>query len=191
MAESTVPTNPADPGVLGLFGFAFATFLGNSAVLGVDNSTALMVGTAIMLGGCAQLIAGLLSYASRNLFGLTAFGAFGLFWITSGLDTLLHASGLAAPGLRENFWYLALWAVFVFALLGASFAASWMLTITLVFVDLLLILLAAGTATGSSALIAAGQWCGLISAVLALYMGTGSLWNLTYGRTILPQGDRH
>ena len=183
--------NPASPGILGLFGFAFATFLANLGNLGLIQTSDLTVGTAIFLGGVAQVLAGILSYTSRDLFGLTTYTAFGLFWTNSGVETLLLTTGkIQAAGATANFWYLLLWTVVIFALLGASLKTTWALISALVFADLLLAGLAFGTLTGSAMLIKFGAVCGLISAVLALYMAIGNLWNLTYGRTILPQGER-
>ena len=39
------------------------------------------MGWAIFLGGCAQLIAGLIDLRKNNAFGGTAFIAYGLFWL--------------------------------------------------------------------------------------------------------------
>lgn len=189
--SGTSNNNPASPAILGLFGFAFATFLANLGNLGFIHTSSLTVGTAIFLGGIMQVLAGILSYPSRDLFGLTTFAAFGFFWINSGVETLLLATGkMQAPGVTANFWYLLLWTIFIFALLGASLKTTWALISALVFADLLLAGLAFGTLADSVTLTKIGAACGLISAVLAVYMGAGNLWNLTYGRTILPQGER-
>ena len=42
---------PINPDVLGLWAFAFATFLGNVSSLGVWGDTSMMIGTALVLGG--------------------------------------------------------------------------------------------------------------------------------------------
>ena len=39
------------------------------------------MGWAIFLGGCAQLIAGLIDLRKNHAFGGTAFIAYGLFWL--------------------------------------------------------------------------------------------------------------
>jgi uncharacterized protein len=63
------------------------------------------------------------------------------------------------------------------------------LTVILVFVTLLELLLALGSFTGVMFITRAGAACGCIAAVLGLYLATAGLWNLTFGRTVLPVGE--
>ena len=71
----------ADPSALGLFGLAIVTLVACSQKLGITDGTAAVMGWAIFLGGCAQLIAGLIDLRKNNAFGGTAFIAYGLFWL--------------------------------------------------------------------------------------------------------------
>ena len=77
----------ADPSALGLFGLAIVTLVACSQKLGITDGTAAVMGWAIFLGGCAQLIAGLIDLRKNNAFGGTAFIAYGLFWLA------MHSAG--------------------------------------------------------------------------------------------------
>src|ERR1700678_431198 len=71
----TVGWKPADPGPLGLAGFAMTTF-----VLSMFNSNlvnpkgvAVVLGLALAYGGLAQLLAGMWEFRTGNTFGAVAF----------------------------------------------------------------------------------------------------------------------
>src|ERR1700750_3235358 len=75
---------PADPGPLGLAGFAMTTF-----VLSMFNSQLVssagepvVLGLALAYGGIAQLLAGMWEFRTGNPFGAVAFTSFGAFWIS-------------------------------------------------------------------------------------------------------------
>ena len=70
----------ADPSALGLFGLAIVTLVACSQKLGITDGTAAVMGWAIFLGGCAQLIAGLIDLRKNNAFGwATTNGMFGSY----------------------------------------------------------------------------------------------------------------
>jgi succinate-acetate transporter protein len=178
----------ANPDPLGLFGFAFATFLGNAATLGLYSGTSgQVIFECMFLGGFVQLIAGLQDYKNRNLFGATAFTGFGFFWIVFGtVSWLSYLHLVALPDGATIGWYHALWAVFVLALVGTSFALTKFLTATVIFVDAGLVLIALGAFGSIDAATKLGAASLVISALLALYIGLAQMWNLTYRRTVLP-----
>jgi hypothetical protein len=178
----------ANPDPLGLFGFAFATFLGNAATLGFYNGTSgQVIFECMFLGGFVQLIAGLQDYKSRNLFGATAFTGFGFFWIVFGAVSLLSYLHLVAPADGATIgWYHLMWAVFVLALVGTSFALTKLLTATVILVDVGLVLIALGAFGALDLATKLGAASLVLSALLALYIGLAQMWNLTYGRTVLP-----
>ncbi len=72
----------ADPTPLGLFGLALVTLVASSQKMGITEGLSLVIPWALFLGGIAQLIAGFYDFKHNNLFGATAFCAYGLFWIT-------------------------------------------------------------------------------------------------------------
>ena len=75
------------------------------------------------------------------------------------------------------------------ALIGASLKLNKTLTVTLVFVFLLELLLAIGSFTSAMFVTRVGAICGIVSALLALYLATAGLWNRSFGRTVLPVGE--
>ncbi len=176
-----------NPDVLGLWAFAFATFLGNVSSLGFWGETSMMIGTAIFLGGVGQIIGGWFCNQRNDLFGLVAFTCFGLFWVANGVESLLLGVGLLkSPALLETGWYLCLWTVFSLMLTLGSLKKTRVLTVTLVFVVLLLFLKMIGVWCGCKALIDIGSVCGIISAVLAMYIAFYNFITALVGKCWLP-----
>src|SRR5215831_18870696 len=87
---STPDTTPApadgiaDPGPLGLAGFAATTFVLScfNAHLIDQNLLAVVLPLALFYGGLAQLLAGLWEFRKGNTFGSTAFASYGAFWLS-------------------------------------------------------------------------------------------------------------
>ena len=78
----------ADPGPLGLSGFALTTFVLSIVNVGWLNGAGdgkVVIGLAVFYGGLAQLLAGMWEFANRNVFGAVAFSSYGGFWIGLGL----------------------------------------------------------------------------------------------------------
>ena len=83
---------PADPGPLGLAGFAMTTF-----VLSMFNSNLVdakgipvVLGLALAYGGIVQLLAGMWEFRTGNTFGAVAFCSFGAFWISFWLLNVFY-----------------------------------------------------------------------------------------------------
>src|SRR5581483_4282429 len=75
---------PADPGPLGLAGFAGTTFVLSmmNANLVSDKGVGVVLALALAYGGVAQLLAGMWEFRTGNTFGAVAFSSFGAFWIS-------------------------------------------------------------------------------------------------------------
>jgi uncharacterized protein len=177
----------ADPDPVGLLSFAFPTFLVNVAVLSHQATSSLLLGAAILVGGVGQIFAGMQEFKRRNFFGATTFTLFGLFWVTYGFIAWmpeLGAARVADPSLMG--WYYSLWALVLVALFGASFALNKVLTMTLTFVWLLLAFSALAAWTGLRPVGDCAAVFGIVSAVLAIYLGIAEMWNETYSRVCLP-----
>ena len=75
---------PADPGPLGLAGFAATTFV--LSVINANLVSARGIGPVLALalayGGIAQLLAGMWEFRTGNTFGAVAFSSYGAFWIS-------------------------------------------------------------------------------------------------------------
>src|SRR6202035_176372 len=100
---------PADPGPLGLAGFAMTTFIlsliNANLISGGDGNVVLAL--AIAYGGLAQLLAGMWEFRTGNTFGALAFTSFGAFWIS--FYVLLKSGGAPTHGLAA---YLLAWGGF-------------------------------------------------------------------------------
>lgn len=178
---------PINPDVLGLWAFAFATFLGNVSSLGFWGDTSMMIGTALVLGGIGQVIGGWFCNQRDDLFGLVAFTSFGLFWVANGIEAVFTSLKIfSGPGLLETGWYLCLWTLFTLMLLLGSLKKTRVLTITLLFVVLLLFLKMLGVWCQSKVLIDIGSICGIISAVMAMYIAYYNFILALLGKCRLP-----
>src|SRR3954451_19959791 len=110
----------ADPGPLGLAGFAMTTFFLSSVNIGWlnDKTTPVVLGLALFYGGLAQLLAGMWEFVKGNTFGAVAFSSFGAFWLsfwfllTTGAAKDAGSGGVGA--------YLLAWTIFTaFMTIGA------------------------------------------------------------------------
>ncbi|NMC73443.1 MAG: acetate uptake transporter [Geobacteraceae bacterium] len=77
-----------NPAVVGLAGFGLTTLLLQFHNLGWCG-TGVVFCAAVILGGGAQLIAGLQEFKCGNNFGYSAFTVFGAFWIALGMIWLI------------------------------------------------------------------------------------------------------
>jgi succinate-acetate transporter protein len=86
METKQIKIEVADPTTLGLFGLALATLVASSQKLGITDGFGLVLPWALLLGGLGQFIASMFDFKNNNLFGATAFAAYGLFWIGLGMS---------------------------------------------------------------------------------------------------------
>ena len=85
----------AAPSVLGLFGFAGATFMVAANLAGwygTPLSGVYLFPFAAMVGGIAQFAAGLWAYKARDALATAMHGMWGAFWLAYGLLWLLVAA---------------------------------------------------------------------------------------------------
>lgn len=89
MENNEVKVVVADPTTLGLFGLAIVTLVASSQKLGLTDGLSFVLPWAIFLGGVAQIIASIFDFKHNNLFGATAFAAYGLFWLGMAASWLI------------------------------------------------------------------------------------------------------
>jgi succinate-acetate transporter protein len=89
METKNVKIEVADPTTLGLFGLAIVTLVASSQKMELTSGLSFVLPWAIFLGGAAQIIASLFDFKHNNLFGATAFGAYGLFWVGMAMSWLI------------------------------------------------------------------------------------------------------
>lgn len=192
--HSLVKIMTADPSALGLFGLAMVTLVASSQKLGWTEGTAFILPWAIFLGGLAQLIAGFLDSKHNNVFGATAFTAYGLFWFGVGATWLIQM-GAFGKALLENADAKQLGIAFVGYLIFSVFMTiGAMGTHKVLFFDFVLIdFLFIGLSLSSfnimyefTHMLAAISE--LLVALLSFYGSAASLLNSHFGQVVLPVG---
>jgi hypothetical protein len=182
----------ADPGPLGLAGFAGTTFYLSAVNAGLlpKSVEAGVFGLAIFYGGIAQLLAGMWEFVKGNTFGAVAFGSFGAFWLSFWyLVTHLPKAPLSDIGHAVG-TYLLIWTIFTAYMLIASIRTSGAVAAVFLFLTLTFLFLAIGAYSASTGMTKFGGWLGLITAVLAWYASFAAVVNATWKRVVLPTFPR-
>ena len=200
----------AAPSILGLFGFAGATFIVAANLAGWFGTAAtalVFFPFALVLGGLAQFLAGMWAYKARDGVATAMHGLWGSFWLAFGTYMFLVVAGvfgpisvaapLFVPGLSTTArsvqlgfgaWFIILAAITwagAFAALASNLAMS-----------LVLMTLAAGStilAIGwvtpySIGVQQAGGDVLVAAAVIAFYTATALMLESSFQRRILPVG---
>jgi succinate-acetate transporter protein len=179
--------NTANPAPLGLCAFGSTTILLSLCNAGIIGLTSPVIAMALLYGGLAQLIAGLMEWKKNNNFGFLTFVSFGFFWISFAGLMMLPALNLAkAPQPVDLAAFLAVWGIIVLGLLICTLNMHKSLQVTLLAVLLLVVLLVAAELTGSGLIKMCGGIMGLIAGGLALYIGLGQIINEVHNRKIIP-----
>ncbi len=189
VAEAREGWTPADPGPLGLAGFALTTFVLSMFNAGLVSKAGepVVLGLALAYGGLAQVLAGMWEFRTGNTFGAVAFTSFGAFWISfwafvtffEGDVPAEHAG--AAVGL-----YLIAWGIFTLYMFVASLRTTAAIATVFALLAATFFLLGIGNANESEGLIEVGGWFGLATAAAAWYASFAAVTNSTFGRTVLP-----
>ena len=178
---------PADPGPLGLAGFAGTTFvlsLINSNLVSARGIGAVL-GLALAYGGIAQLLAGMWEFRTGNTFGAVAFSSFGAFWISFFILIRLTPASLVTPHALSA--YLWMWAIFTTYMFFASLRTTAAVSLVFLLLAATFILLAIGDMGGGHTSIThAGGYVGIATAIAAWYASFAAVLNSTFGRVVLP-----
>ena len=188
---------PADPGPLGLAGFAMTTFVLSMYNADLINAGGLLVvlSLALAYGGIAQLLAGMWEFRTGNTFGAVAFSSFGAFWISYFiLVRIIIVPKLIAPNAIDNAVavYLYGWAIFTTYMFLASLRTTGAVALVFFLLAVTFWVLAIGNASLSGTTkvtnntIKIGGWIGLATAVAAWYASFAAVTNSTFGRVVLP-----
>lgn len=185
----------AAPSVLGLYGFAGATFIVAAHLAGWYGDTQtqqFLFPFAAVFGGIAQFLAGMWAYRARDALATAMHGTWGSFWIGYGILFLLLAFGALtepSPFVAFGYWFIALAAI---TWIGAVAALAENIGLALVLIALAggATLAAIGFTTGVTGFETAAGWVLLVSAVLAFYVASAMLLESTYQRVVLPMGRR-
>ncbi|QGM81457.1 acetate uptake transporter [Otariodibacter oris] len=177
----------ANPGPLGLCGFALTTWLlsliNNGTFTGDNVGLVLAMGFAF--GGTAQMIAGMFEFAKGNTFGFTAFTSYGAFWWSFALFKVFFASTVSASFVG---WYLVAWGTFTLMMFIGTLTKPRALQAIFLALTITFYLLAAGDFMGNHSITHIGGNFGLLTAFLAFYLAAAEIINESFGRTVLPIG---
>ena len=184
----------AAPSVLGLFGFAGATFMVAAHMAGWYGgaSTDLYLAAfAATFGGLAQFTAGMWAFKARDSVATAMHGTWGAFWIAYGLLQYAFASGTlheatgAFPAL--GYWFIVLAAV--------TWMGGWAATAENKLLATVLFFLAGGSTiaaiaylTGSGGLEIFAGYLFIISAIIAWYTASAIMLEGAFHRTVLGSG---
>lgn len=186
----------AAPSILGLYGFAAATFMVTAYLVGwygKGTSPLLIFPFATAAGGIAQGVAAVWAYKARDGLATAVHGIWAAFWLGYGfLNFMIALKLVAAPAPHAavpelGYWFYVLAAVTLmgaFASLGESLAISSVLFPLCVGAALIGVFYTVG-GTGWEK---AGGYVTMASSFTAFYAASAMMLVSTYGRTILPLG---
>ena len=202
------PSGIADPAPLGLAAFALTTFL-----LSAKNADWMTHATgnawlayAFAYGGLAQLLAGMWEFRNRNVFGATAFGTYGSFWIglflwvrfvvdpaVAAAKTPLALAATVSALNHDLAWILLAFAIFNTYMLILSAQvniAVFGVFLTLEITEIILCIgnFTAGAALNPTTTIKIGGYVGLITALVAWYASAAGVSNGIAGKLRFPVG---
>jgi succinate-acetate transporter protein len=190
VAAASAPTQLwGNSAPLALAAFAVTTFM-----LSMVNAKAInagvepvVFGVALMFGGLAQLIAGIIQFRTGNTFGGVLFSTFGAFWLSlfAIVQFFLKAVPLAQVGHALGLFLYA-FGIFTFMMLLASFRTNVIVVAALSTLLVTFILLGAGNYGADTTVIHWGGYLGIVTAALAGYLACAEVCEASYGRSVLP-----
>ena len=188
-AAARVGWTPADPGPLGLAGFAMTTFVLSMFNANIVSSAGepVVFGLAFAYGGLVQLLAGMWEFRTGNTFGALAFCSFGGFWLSLFVFEVFFASSIPAADVGHAAGlYLWAWAIFTTYMFVASLRTTAAIAAVFALLAITFVLLAIGASGGNETVTHWGGYFGLATAAAAWYASFAAVTNSTFGRTVLP-----
>jgi len=179
----------ANPGPLGLCGFALTTFVLSSINAGLipgADAAKMVIGLAFFYGGLAQLLAGMWEFRTGNTFGGTAFSSYGAFWLAVGISLQQNL----IPSDRAFGVFLLGWAIFTGLMFLGTLRSNIALMAVLGLLFITFLLLTIGELAGNNASHVAGGWFGIATALAAWYTALAGILSSTKSVFTLPVGPR-
>jgi len=183
----------ADPTPLGLTGLAMVTLVAASQKLGWTTGLSMAIPWAIFLGGLAQLMASVYDFKHNNLFGATAFGLYGFFWISVAASWMIKMGALgqtlagAVDVHQLGFAFVGYLIISVFLTI-AAFKTNKALIAIMFLIDVLFIGLSLDSFGMGEYWHTIAAWTELTISMIGFYAAGANLLNKMYGRVILPLG---
>ncbi len=179
---------PADPGPLGLAGFAMTTFvlsMFNSNLVD-EKGVPVVLGLALAYGGIVQLMAGLWEFRTGNTFGAVAFCSYGAFWLSFWALEVFYAKQIGGNVGHSIGLYLWGWAIFTAYMTVAALRVNMAVLTVFALLTATFILLAIGAVGAHTTVTHWGGYVGLATAAAAWYASFAAVTNSTFGRVVLP-----
>jgi succinate-acetate transporter protein len=183
------PTPVANAGPLGLSAFAITTFLLSMVNAGLiaEGAEPIVFGMALMVGGLAQVLAGMWEFRTGNTFAGTAFVAYGAFWLSFWALVQFYVADIPKADVGDALGlYLIAWGIFTAYMFVASFKTSRGVNVVFGLLLFTFLALGIGELAASTGLTRAGGYLGLLTAAAAAYVAMAEITNATFGRTVLP-----
>ncbi|KDR84435.1 hypothetical protein GALMADRAFT_56288 [Galerina marginata CBS 339.88] len=171
--------NPTPAGILSFAGTTFILSLYNVGARGIHTPN-VVLGMAVFVGGLLQFMAGMWEFPRGNVFGATAFSSYGCFWM-SYATIFIPASGILAaysdPQELANAVgiYLITWMMLTLIFMMIIIRRNISFVVLFTVLSLTFALLAAGSFTGMANITKAGGIVGIITSLVAYYIGAGEL----------------
>ncbi len=182
----SIPFTIAEPAAFGLFGLAVAAFVLGAADLGLTSSSkSLMIPWVLMFGATAQLIASVMDFKRKNIFGATVFGIYSMTMYAIAISLIIIIFTDTAQIIHYAFGLIAILFFSIIATV-ASLMTNKVLFAILIAVDLAVISLIPHYLNGFSPQ-PAGVFL-MITSALSFYGAGAILINTIAGKTIIPLG---
>ncbi len=194
METKNVKIEVADPTTLGLFGLAIVTLVASSQKMELTSGLSLVLPWAIFLGGMAQLIASIFDFKHNNLFGATAFSAYGLFWIGMAMSWLIKLGCFGetlaqAADVKQLGFVFVGYMIFTIVLAISGLKMSKAMFVLLLLIVVLFLGLALDSFGCGHIWHAVAAYSELAISLLTFYVLASKYLNSFFGKNIVPVGS--
>ncbi|ORX89738.1 hypothetical protein K493DRAFT_266684 [Basidiobolus meristosporus CBS 931.73] len=187
------PRPIANPGPLGLCGFALTTFVLSLVNTGIGGNVPNVVcGLAFFYGGAVQICAGMWEFKCGNVIGATAFSSYGGFWIS--FAAILTPAFQIEDAYKKEFnvamgYYLLGWTIFTLIMMLGSLKGVRTMFLLFFFLFITFLLLTIGSFANAPDCNKAAGWFGLITALIAWYNAASVIITKETSYVSLPVGQ--
>lgn len=182
----------AAPSILGLYGFAGATFMIAAYMChwyGNAHTMTALFPFVMTFGGVAQFLAAMWAFKARDGLATAFHGTWGSFWMAFGLLNVLYITGkFVEPGAlfpELGYWFIVLAAITWMCFL-ASFADSAGMAAVTLLLAVAATLEAISKLTGNVPIQTVAGYCMLFSAIIAWYVASALMFEEAFGHRVLP-----
>ncbi|MGA2479215.1 MAG: acetate uptake transporter [Spirochaetia bacterium] len=188
-AAAAAPQGLANPAPLGLLGFGMTTIVLNLHNAGLFPLSTMIAGMGVFVGGFAQIVAGIMEFRKNNTFGMTAFCAYGIFWLSLVAVWTFPALGISDSSSPFTMgFYLVVWGLFTTGMFFGTLKLTRVHQFVFASLAVLFFLLAITDFTESSVMRLVSGVEGIVCGLSAFYGAIALVLNEQFGRTVLPMG---